>query len=145
MPPLADTSHVLVVGLGTIGARVAAMAAGLGMRVTGVRRHVDAPAPAGVATRLPGRERLREALADADVVVLALPQTDETRAIIGAAELARDEADRRSSSTSRAAGWSTTTRSSRRSSAGRIAGAGLDAFAREPLPADTRSGGCRTC
>ena len=29
--------------------------------------------------------------------------------------------------------------------AGAIAGAGLDVFEREPLPADSRSGGCRTC
>src|SRR6476620_9249610 len=71
IPPLADT-ELLVVGLGTIGERVATMALGMGMRVAAVRRHVDAPAPAGLAT-VAGPDALPEMLTRADVVVLALP------------------------------------------------------------------------
>lgn len=85
--PLAET-EVLVVGLGTIGERVATMAAALGMRVTAVRRRVEAPAPPGLKAVV-AADRLVELLPSADVVVLALPTTDETRALIGRAELAR--------------------------------------------------------
>jgi D-2-hydroxyacid dehydrogenase (NADP+) len=85
--PLSET-ELLVVGLGTIGERVAAMASSLGMRVTAVRRRVDASLPAGVRAVV-GPERLVDVLPAADVVVLAVPTTDETRALIGRAELAR--------------------------------------------------------
>jgi phosphoglycerate dehydrogenase-like enzyme len=85
--PRLSGSHLLVVGLGAIGSRVAALGHGLGMRVTGVRRRLDQPVPAGVGEVLP-RERLQEGLSTADVVVLAVPRTDATRHLIGAAEFA---------------------------------------------------------
>lgn len=133
MPGLSE-SHVVVVGLGEIGSRVARLAAGLGMKVTGVRRRTDLPRPAGVQAVVPP-ERLREVLAKADAVILAAPRTTETRAMIGAAEievmqphaiivnvargrLIDDDALVPALET------------------GRIGGAGLDAFVREPLPDD---------
>ena len=79
---LPSASHVVVIGLGSIGERIAAMAAGLGMRVTGVAP----PAGAARAARRFCRGRTRsllEVLPHADAVVLALPRTEETRALIG--------------------------------------------------------------
>ena len=91
--PVAVASHVLVIGLGSIGARVAEMCAGLGMRVSGVRRHSARPVPVCV-TRVWEPSHLRDALAEADAVVLAAPQTDDTRAMIGRDEAGGDEAER---------------------------------------------------
>ena len=75
---------VLVVGLGAIGTRVAALATAFGMRVLGIRRssatvaHIDEQ---GTLTDLP------RFLPAADFVVFALPFTEENRGLIGKAEL----------------------------------------------------------
>jgi len=78
--------HMLVVGLGAIGSAVARAASALGMRVSGIRRNLLAPAPDGVG-RVAGPDDLLALLAEADVVVLAAPLTAGTRALIGAREL----------------------------------------------------------
>lgn len=132
VPPLADT-EVLVVGLGTIGERVATMAMGLGMRVTAVRRHVDAPAPAGLA-KIAGPDALPEMLTRADVVVLALPTTDETRALIGAAELARMKPSAILVNVARGKLVDEDALAGALER-GQLGAAGLDAFRVEPLPA----------
>ena len=61
-PPVLSATRVLVIGLGSIGARIAAMAAGLGMQVTGMRRQPELPAPAGV-TAVVGPDQLRDGAA----------------------------------------------------------------------------------
>jgi phosphoglycerate dehydrogenase-like enzyme len=130
VPLLADTC-MLVIGLGTIGMRVAELAAGLGMRVLGIRRRADQPKPAAVS-EVAGSERLRDWLPRADVVVLAAPQTDETRALLGEAEFALL---RRSAVLVNVArgGLVDEKALERAATSGTIAGAGLDAFVREPL------------
>jgi phosphoglycerate dehydrogenase-like enzyme len=132
-PPLSHT-QLLVVGLGSIGTRVASLAAGLGMRVAGVRRRVSEPTPPGVGQVL-GPERLTEGLRDADVVVLAVPRTDETRALIGRTEFA---AMKRSALLVNVARGRLVDETALLEAleTGRIAGAGLDAFQQEPLPPD---------
>ena len=76
---------ITVVGLGDIGRAVARVASVLGLRVLGVSRR---------ARRVPHVERvypqtaLVRALAPADIAVLAVPLTPETRGMIGARELA---------------------------------------------------------
>ena len=127
-------SRLLVVGLGTIGARVAAYGAGLGMHVTGIRRHVHFPPPAGVLTVLPP-EQLRDALPAADVIVLAVPRTEETRALIGREELAamKRTAILVNVARGRLIDDDALIEALR---ANRIGGAALDAFQQEPLPAD---------
>lgn len=134
VPTLSET-HLLVIGLGSIGARVAALAAGLGMRVTGVRKRVHEPPPPGV-TEVLGPDRLRHALHDADVVVLALARTEETRALIGQAEL---EAMKPTALLINVARGRLVEEPAlvRALKTGRIAGAGLDAFQQEPLPPDS--------
>jgi phosphoglycerate dehydrogenase-like enzyme len=75
----------LVWGLGAIGTAVAVRAGAFGVRVVGVRRSPTGSEPvAEVRTpaEAPG------AVADADVVVLAVPSTTETAALVDAAFLA---------------------------------------------------------
>jgi phosphoglycerate dehydrogenase-like enzyme len=124
--------ELLVIGLGTIGSRVAALAAGLGMRVTGVRRRVREPTPPGVALVLPPG-RLAEGLRAADAVVLAVPRTAETRTLIGRDELAlmKPSALLVNVARGRLVDEDALVEALR---SGRLAGAGLDAFAHEPLP-----------
>jgi len=131
--PLSDAT-LLVVGLGAIGSRVASFARGLGMRVVGVRRRLELPAPDGVEV-LPF-SRLRDALPQADAVVLALPTTEETRGLIGRDEL---ELMRPSAVLVNVARGALVDEPALIAAleAGRLAGAGLDAFACEPLAADS--------
>jgi phosphoglycerate dehydrogenase-like enzyme len=133
-PPL-RASCLLVVGLGAIGGRVAAHGAGLGMRVLGIRRRPDLPAPSGVA-EVGDLTRLPEWLGRADVVVLALPHTDETRVLVGERELGAMR--RHAVLVNVARGGLVDEAALARAILDRtIAGAGLDAFVREPLAADS--------
>ena len=70
-----------IVGYGTLGRAVARAAEAFGMEVLVAQR------PGGPAQ--PGRMPLAELLARVDVLSLHCPLTDETRGLIGAAELAR--------------------------------------------------------
>jgi phosphoglycerate dehydrogenase-like enzyme len=128
-------ARVLVVGLGAIGTESARFFAALGAQVSAVRRRVSEPAPRGVSAVLPP-ERLRDALADADVVVVAAPQTGETVRMIGAAEFAAMKDDAVLVNVSRGklideAALVTTLES------GRLRGAALDVFEHEPLSPDS--------
>jgi phosphoglycerate dehydrogenase-like enzyme len=131
--PALSRTHLVVVGLGSIGSRVAQFGAALGMRVTGVRRRLDRPPPPGV-TRVVPASGLTTELADADIVVVAAPATPETHGLIGAAELAVIKSSAVLVNVSRgelideeALGQALSAR--------RLDGAGLDAFRQEPLPA----------
>jgi len=125
---------LLVAGLGAIGARVVQVARGFDMRVVGVRRHPSVPAR-GV-DRVGGPHDLAELLPDADVVVAALPHTRETLHFFSAAAFARMKSGALFVSTGRGkvvdeAALIGALRG------GRLAGAGLDVYEREPLPADS--------
>jgi phosphoglycerate dehydrogenase-like enzyme len=87
-PPLRTLqgARVLIVGLGSIGAKTARLAAAFGAQVVGIRRH-PGPPPEGVEAVVPP-DRLRDELPRADVVVIAAPHTRETSHLIGARELA---------------------------------------------------------
>jgi phosphoglycerate dehydrogenase-like enzyme len=75
-----------IIGLGAIGLEVAKLATPLGFRVTAIRRRTDQPVPDFVeAVWTP--DRLRDLLAESDVVVLAAPHTPDTKRLIGAREL----------------------------------------------------------
>ena len=73
-----------IVGLGSIGSEVARLAQNFGMRVIGVRRRPRGDEPCETWAT----DRLHELLPLVDTLVLTAPLTDETRNIIGAAELA---------------------------------------------------------
>jgi glyoxylate/hydroxypyruvate reductase len=123
---------MVIVGLGDIGRAVAAGARALGMRVIGVSR---SGRPVREAERVYRLRGLTQALGQGDFVVLVLPLTEETRGLIGAAALAAMRPTAWLVNIGRGAVVeegalveALTTR--------RIAGAGLDVFAAEPLPAD---------
>ena len=84
--------HMVVVGLGGVGAATARLASLMGMRVTGVRRRPDASSPEGVDCVV-GAGQLEEMLPLADVLVLAAPLTERTRALIGASQLRQMKRD----------------------------------------------------
>lgn len=125
---------LVLIGLGAIGGRTARLAAALEMRVIGVRRNAGEPPP-GVE-RVVGPDRLLEVLPLADFVVLTIPLTAETRHMIGEREL---RAMKRSAYIFNIGRGGTIDEPSliRGLREGWIAGAGLDVFEHEPLPADS--------
>jgi phosphoglycerate dehydrogenase-like enzyme len=78
-----------IVGLGSIGRAVAALASSFGCRVIAIRRHpAERPAEDGPhPDRVLGPDALPELLAESDFVVLATPLTPETEGMIDDAAL----------------------------------------------------------
>ncbi|WP_458782368.1 2-hydroxyacid dehydrogenase [Arthrobacter sp. D3-16] len=87
-PVLADLTLGLV-GLGSIGAEVARVAALMEMKIRAIRRNPAAPLPEGVQLDwVGGNQELPTLLAGSDVVVVTVPLDEDTRGMIGEAELA---------------------------------------------------------
>ncbi|PWB62020.1 MAG: 3-phosphoglycerate dehydrogenase [Betaproteobacteria bacterium] len=122
-----------LVGFGSIGRVTARKVGAMGMRVVAFDPVVPADSPAwaelGVAP-LP----LDELLARSDVVSLHLPLTDSTRGLIGEARLARMKAGAILINSARG-GIVDEAALARALSSGRLGGAALDVFDREPLAA----------
>ncbi len=126
-----------IVGLGHIGREVARLAKGFGMRVVATRysatkrggsRHVDQTYP---------RDRLPDLLAESDFVVLAVPLTPETKRLIGEAELRAMKPGAYFINVAR--GEIVDEEALIRAlEENRIAGAGLDVFATEPPPPESK-------
>jgi len=123
---------MLLVGVGAIGARTAVIAAALGMRVLGIRRNPAGDLP-GVEAMY-GTDQLYDLLPEADCVVLTVPLSRATQGMIGERELRAMKPTSYLINIGRGGtiqqpaliqalreGW--------------IAGAGLDVFEQEPLPA----------
>jgi glyoxylate reductase len=124
-----------IIGPGRIGTAVARRAAAFGMRVIahGARRRD----PEGGA-RGPARVTLSRLLSESDVVSLHVPGTDATRHLIGAAALARMKPGAILINTSRGSAVDEKALVAALRS-GRLRGAGLDVFEREPaIPAALR-------
>lgn len=119
-----------LVGLGDIGRAIARAARALGMRVTGVSR--SGRAVPGVVRTFRLRD-LRRALGDADVVVLVVPLTAETRGLVGEPELAAMRPGAWLINVARGAVVDEPALAAALDS-GHLAGAILDVFATEPLP-----------
>ena len=85
---LLQSKTVGIVGLGGIGAELAKLASGVGLRVVATRRTIDpdAPLPEGVSELLPAAE-LPALLEQSDFVVLAVQWSPETEHLIGEPEL----------------------------------------------------------
>ena len=79
--------RVLVVGAGGIGSAVARRFTALGCTCTGIRRRPELGVPSGFAA-VGGPDDLDGLLPEADVVVVAAPLTDATRAVLDGPRLA---------------------------------------------------------
>ncbi|AQS84625.1 MAG: D-2-hydroxyacid dehydrogenase [Acetobacter aceti] len=73
-------THVVIVGFGAIGARLATVCLALGQTVTVVRK--NATAGTGPAITTVADDQLPEAVGNADYLILACPATPETRGLI---------------------------------------------------------------
>ncbi|MFI2185299.1 D-2-hydroxyacid dehydrogenase family protein [Streptomyces sioyaensis] len=121
-----------LLGLGRIGTRVARIGQAFGMKVTAWSRNVTAERAAEAGVRLAaGKEELLET---SDFVSVHLVLSDRTRGLLGADELRRMRPTAHLVNTSRAAivDQPALLRALRENW---IAGAGLDVFDQEPLPA----------
>lgn len=132
LPQLMRGSTVAVLGFGGTGGTLAGVLKALGMRVLAYRRN---PQPDPRADAVYGHNQLHAVLREADWVVLTLPLTKETERIIGERELAEMKPN----------AWLVNVGRGRlidddalvaALESGRIGGACLDVFTREPLPAD---------
>jgi D-2-hydroxyacid dehydrogenase (NADP+) len=125
---------LLVVGYGSIGRELAKRARAFGLRVWGVTR--SSQGDLGQAERMLPVSRLAEALPHADYLVLAAPETPETRGLIARAELQQMKAGARLINVGRG---SLLDESALRNAleSGRLAGAALDVASSEPLPPDS--------
>lgn len=124
-----------LIGVGSIGRRVAQMASAMGMRVIAVREHIEKGTPEGVAAVFRLAE-LDQLLRQSDFVVLAAPLIEATERLINASRLAVMKPSAYLINVGRGpqvdeAALADALR------AHRIAGAALDVFEREPLPADS--------
>lgn len=122
-----------LVGFGSIGRVTARKVAAMGMRVVAFDPVVPADSPVWAehgVTPMP----LDELLARSDVVSLHLPLTDSTRGLIGEARLARMKPGAILINSARG-GIVDEAALARALSSGRLGGAALDVFDREPLAA----------
>lgn len=127
--------RVLVIGAGGLGSAIARRLALLGASCTGVRRHPERGAPTGF-TRVVGESEWQLLLGETDILVIAAPATNETRGMVGAAQLDRLPAHaivvnvaRGSLLDERALAQCV--------ASGRLRGAHLDVFEEEPLSPDS--------
>jgi phosphoglycerate dehydrogenase-like enzyme len=127
-------STVVVVGLGGIGREVARRCRCLGMRVLATRMHPTNPDPD--ADRVAGADALPGLLPEADWLILCAPATSASRHMIGATELAAMKPSARLINIARGSLVDQPALAAALQS-GALAGAGLDVFETEPLPADS--------
>jgi len=128
-------ARVLIVGLGSIGAAAARLAAAFGADVAGIRRH-PARGPVPGTAEVFGPDALLDQLPRADVVVLCAPQTADTWHIVGARELDVMKAGAVLVNVSRGK-LVDEAALLRALESGRLRGAALDVFEHEPLRADS--------
>ena len=121
-----------IMGLGQIGKPLAARASAFGMRVIGTKR---TPAPVPHVDQVLPPDRMDDLLRQADYVVTLLPLTPQTKACIGEREFRLMKPTAMFINVSRGpiVQEAALVRALRE---GWIAGAGLDVFETEPLPAD---------
>ncbi|HEY2380430.1 MAG TPA: D-2-hydroxyacid dehydrogenase [Terriglobia bacterium] len=122
-----------ILGFGTIGQEVARRAHAFGMSVTGIRRRLDQPVPPFVDRIVSGKQ-LDEALRGSDVLVISAPFIRETDRMIRAEHLALMNPGAILINVARAKIVDESAMMTALQS-GRLGGAVLDVFEREPLDA----------
>ena len=131
--PLLLDKTVCIVGLGVIAEALAQRCAPFGMRITGVSDgRAEVP---GFACIFP-RSRMAEAAADADFVVVLVPYSPQTHHLVGKRVLAAMKPTACLLNIARG-GCVDEAAVTAHLREGKLAGAALDVFATEPLPADS--------
>jgi phosphoglycerate dehydrogenase-like enzyme len=130
-----DELQVLVIGAGGLGSEIAQRFSALGAKVTGVRRRPGLGVPPGFGA-IHGPSEIDGLLPFADVVVLATPLTDETRSVLDAQRLKALKPGVIVANVARGALLDEPALIDGLV-AGRIRGAVLDVFAKEPLAGDS--------
>jgi phosphoglycerate dehydrogenase-like enzyme len=125
---------LFLVGLGEIGREVARLGKALGMRTVGFRR-TEGPPPEWV-DEVHGPQRLSELAGQADAIVVSLPLTEQTAGLVGRATIERLPASCIFVNVGRGGVVDEPALVDALRDR-RIAGAVLDVFATEPLPADS--------
>lgn len=125
---------LLIVGFGSIGHELAKRASAFDMRVWGVTR--SGKGDTTHAEKIVPILQLDEALPHADYVVVAAPETTETRHLIGAAQIARMKPGARLINVGRGSLLDETALL-RALENGTLGGAALDVTSVEPLPAES--------
>jgi D-2-hydroxyacid dehydrogenase (NADP+) len=125
---------LVIVGLGRIGMRLAALARIFDMRVIGVRRTAR-PEP-GVADMVVAQADLAQALAQADVVALTCPLTRETEGLIDAAAMTALKPGALMINVARGKVIDEAALLAALAD-GRVRAAALDCFSEEPLPTES--------
>jgi phosphoglycerate dehydrogenase-like enzyme len=127
--------RALVLGAGGIGTEIARRLSALGVRCTGIRRRPERGLPDGFAEVF-GIEALDGLLPNADILVIAAPATGETRGLVTAERL--DHLPQGAIVVNVARGSLLDEHAlAKRLREGRLSGAVLDVFEREPLPSDS--------
>ena len=124
-----------LVGVGGIGREVAKKADALGMRVLAVREHPEKGSPEGVSEVFSPAD-LDKVLGQSDYVVVAAPLLPATQGLINAARLAVMKPDAYLINVGRGPQVDDEALAEALRNR-RIAGAALDVFDKEPLPADS--------
>jgi phosphoglycerate dehydrogenase-like enzyme len=127
--------RAVVVGAGGIGGEVARKLGALGCAVTTVRRDPAKGAPPG-ATKVIDLTQIDRVIGDADIVVLATPLTNATRAVLSAERIGRLSRGAIVCNVSRGALVEEPALAAALAER-RIRGAVLDVYAKEPLAADS--------
>ncbi|MEV0353327.1 D-2-hydroxyacid dehydrogenase [Nonomuraea sp. NPDC050680] len=130
--PLGEAT-ALVVGVGAVGAEVGRLLAAFGTRVVGTDARRGGPVP-GFAEVLPA-DALDRLLPEADLVILTVPHTPATEGLLDARRLALAKPGAYVVNVGRGPIVRLDDLAAALSS-GRLAGAALDVFEPEPLPAD---------
>lgn len=126
-----------IVGLGNIGREVARLSRAFGMTVIATSRTGRRTGLASDVDRMLSKVQLPQLLAESDFVVLSVPLTEETKGLVGEKELRTMKPTAYLINVARG-GVVEEAALVRALEQDWIAGAGLDVFAIEPLPADSR-------
>ena len=122
---------LLIVGFGSIGRELAKLVKAFDMHVWGVTRSGNADG--NLAEKIVAGSELGAVLSEADYVVIATPETAETKKLIGAAEISRMKRGSRLINVGRGSLLDESSLIAALES-GHLAGAALDVTSLEPLP-----------
>jgi len=137
MPSMLHSKTVGIVGLGSIGHEIARLSKSFGMRVLAVRRSEGKAKTARYVDDIFPREQLKQMLSESDFIVLTVPLTAETHKVISEQEF---RSMKPTAYLINVARGNVVDEEAlvRALEENRIAGAALDVFAVEPLPASSR-------